>query len=51
MQREAERDWSSILEDTLLSPLNLTSSGLLSHDIKDIFAMESLNIPMIGEPG
>ncbi|KAL3601256.1 hypothetical protein FPOAC2_05512 [Fusarium poae] len=43
MERESGSDWTSILEDTLLKPLNLTSSGVLSHDCKDIFAMESLN--------
>ncbi|QPC70498.1 hypothetical protein HYE68_001250 [Fusarium pseudograminearum] len=51
MQREVGDEWSSILEDTLLRPLNLNSSGLLSQDSKDIFAMESLNISTIGEPG
>lgn len=51
MQREADSDWSSILEHTLLSPLNLTHSGLLDYDSKDIFAMDSLNTSIIGEPG
>ncbi|KAL6917181.1 hypothetical protein ACHAPO_006014 [Fusarium lateritium] len=51
MERESGSDWSSILGDTLLNPLNLTTSGILSHDSKDIFAMESLNTSIIGEPG
>ncbi|RGP69146.1 beta-lactamase family [Fusarium sporotrichioides] len=51
MQREVSGDWSSILQDTILNPLNLNSSGVLSHDSKDVFAMESLNTSMIGEPG
>ncbi|RGP73175.1 beta-lactamase family [Fusarium longipes] len=51
MQRESDADWPSIMEDTLLRPLNLTFSGILSHDAKDIFAMESLNTSIVGEPG
>lgn len=50
MQRTDGADWSSVLEDTLLSPLDMASSGVLSADTKDIFAMESLNISLIGEP-
>ncbi|KAM0351093.1 hypothetical protein ACHAPU_002875 [Fusarium lateritium] len=51
LQRENGDDWSSVLQDTLLSPLNMTSSGVLSPEQKDIFAMESLNTSMVGEPG
>ncbi|WZH45563.1 beta-lactamase/transpeptidase-like protein [Fusarium acuminatum] len=50
MQRTGGAEWSSVLEDTLLSPLNMTSSGVLSPGSKDIFAMESLNSSLIGEP-
>ncbi|KIL87030.1 hypothetical protein FAVG1_09584 [Fusarium avenaceum] len=50
MQRTDGADWSSVLEDTLLSPLDMASSSVLSADTKDIFAMESLNISLIGEP-
>ena len=51
MQREGDDKWSSIIDGTLVNPLNMTSSGVLGHDIKDIFAMESLNTSIIGEPG
>ena len=51
MQRESGDEWSSIIEETLLNPLNMTSSGVLGHGIKDIFAMESLNTSIVGEPG
>jgi len=51
MQKDSGDEWSSIIEETLLNPLNMTSSGVLGHDIKDIFAMESLNTSIIGEPG
>ncbi|RBR25676.1 uncharacterized protein FIESC28_01639 [Fusarium coffeatum] len=51
MQRESGDKWSSIIDETLLNPLNMTSSGVLGHDIKDIFAMESLNTSIVGEPG
>ncbi|KAF4959261.1 hypothetical protein FSARC_10777 [Fusarium sarcochroum] len=43
--------WASVLESTLLGPLNMTSSGVLSSDHKDVFAIDSLNISQIGEPG
>ncbi|KAF9775716.1 hypothetical protein IL306_006176 [Fusarium sp. DS 682] len=51
MERSDGGDWSSILEKTLLTPLNMTSSGTLSHDNEDIFAMKSLNASLVGEPG
>ncbi|KAF4997439.1 hypothetical protein FGRMN_3803 [Fusarium graminum] len=51
MQEESGKEWVSVLQDTLLNPLNMTSSGVLSLEQKDIFAMESLNISMVGEPG
>ena len=51
MQRESGDEWSSIIDETLLTPLNMTSSGVLGHDIKDIFAMDSLNTSIVGEPG
>jgi CubicO group peptidase (beta-lactamase class C family) len=51
MQKDSGDEWSSIVERTLLNPLNMTSSGVLGHDIKDIFALESLNTSIIGEPG
>jgi CubicO group peptidase (beta-lactamase class C family) len=50
MQRTDGGEWSSVLEETLLNPLNMTSSGVLSPENKDIFAMESLNTSLIGEP-
>lgn len=50
MQRIDGAEWSSVLEDTLLSPLTMTSSGVLSPKNKDIFAMDSLNTSLIGEP-
>ncbi|KAF5670078.1 hypothetical protein FHETE_4761 [Fusarium heterosporum] len=51
MQEESGKEWVSVLQDTLLSPLNMTSSGVLSPEQKDVFAMESLNISIVGEPG
>jgi hypothetical protein len=51
MQRGDGGDWSSILDKTLLKPLNMSSSGVLSHGVEDIFAMKSLNTSLIGEPG
>ncbi|KAH7147633.1 beta-lactamase/transpeptidase-like protein [Fusarium sp. MPI-SDFR-AT-0072] len=51
MQRNGGNDWSSILHRTLLQPLNMSDSGVLSHDVEDIFAMKSLNSSVIGEPG
>lgn len=51
MQRDSDDEWSSIIDETLLNPLNMTFSGVLGHDIKDIFAIESLNTSIIGEPG
>jgi CubicO group peptidase (beta-lactamase class C family) len=50
MQRTGGAEWSFVLEESLLSPLNMTSSGVLSPENKDIFAMESLNTSLIGEP-
>jgi hypothetical protein len=50
MQRTGSAEWSSVLEESLLNPLNMTSSGVLSPENKDIFAMESLNSSLIGEP-
>ncbi|KAF4455690.1 hypothetical protein FALBO_15571 [Fusarium albosuccineum] len=43
--------WTSLLEKTLLQPLNMTSSGLLSPDATDIFAIDGMNTSHIGEPG
>ncbi|SPJ74135.1 uncharacterized protein FTOL_03865 [Fusarium torulosum] len=50
MQRTNGAEWSSVLEETLLNPLNMASSGVLNPENKDIFAMESLNTSLIGEP-
>ncbi|KAF4496306.1 hypothetical protein FAGAP_7562 [Fusarium agapanthi] len=43
MQRSDSGDWPSILDKTLLQPLNMSDSGVLSHGVEDIFAMRSLN--------
>ncbi|KAF4982476.1 hypothetical protein FZEAL_1901 [Fusarium zealandicum] len=56
MQRDngygnGQEDWASILQRTVLSPLNMTSSGLLSPDSKKVFAIDTLNTSQIGEPG
>ncbi|KPM43789.1 hypothetical protein AK830_g2769 [Neonectria ditissima] len=56
MQRESdhgrgESSWASLLESTLLRPLNMSSSSLLSPIAKDVFANEGMNISQIGEPG
>ncbi|KAM0195635.1 hypothetical protein ACHAPI_006184 [Fusarium lateritium] len=50
MQRTDSTEWSAVLEKTLLKPLNMTSSGVLSPKNKDIFAMDSLNNSLVGEP-
>ncbi|KAM0244944.1 hypothetical protein ACHAP5_005851 [Fusarium lateritium] len=50
MQRTEGTEWSAVLEKTLLKPLNMTSSGVLSPENKDIFAMDSLNTSLVGEP-
>ncbi|KAM5350135.1 hypothetical protein ACJ41O_006640 [Fusarium nematophilum] len=44
-------DWASLLDKTLFRPLNMTSSGVLSRDMTDIFAVDGLNTSQIGEPG
>ncbi|EEU35573.1 uncharacterized protein NECHADRAFT_52335 [Fusarium vanettenii 77-13-4] len=46
-----ENSWGSVLDDSLLRPLNMRSSGLLSPDDTDVFAIEGLNLSQIGEPG
>lgn len=43
--------WASVLENTLLDPLNMTTSGVLTSEDKDIFAIDSLNTSQVGEPG
>ncbi|KAJ4327411.1 hypothetical protein N0V84_002182 [Fusarium piperis] len=43
--------WGSVLDDALLRPLKMKSSGLLSPDDTDVFAIEELNTSQIGEPG
>ncbi|KAF5023545.1 hypothetical protein F66182_4412 [Fusarium sp. NRRL 66182] len=43
--------WASVLGDTLLRPLNMTSSGVLNLEDRDIFAINTLNASLIGEPG
>ncbi|KAM0553249.1 hypothetical protein ACHAPJ_007538 [Fusarium lateritium] len=43
--------WASVLQNTLLDPLNMTTSGVLRSEDKDIFAIDSLNTSQIGEPG
>ncbi|KAL4731333.1 hypothetical protein ACLX1H_000298 [Fusarium chlamydosporum] len=42
MEREGSGNWSSIVEETLLGPLNLTSSGVLSHDSHSMLASDLL---------
>ncbi|KAK7409300.1 hypothetical protein QQX98_008540 [Neonectria punicea] len=49
--RRGKRSWASVLENTLLRPLNMTSSGLLSAGMTDVFAIDGLNTSQIGEPG
>ncbi|KAF5547059.1 hypothetical protein FPHYL_10351 [Fusarium phyllophilum] len=51
MQRSDGGNWPSILDKTILQPLSMSDSGVLSHGVKDIFAMKSLNTSAIGEPG
>jgi CubicO group peptidase (beta-lactamase class C family) len=51
IQRSDGADWSSILDKTILQPLNMSDSGVLSHGVEDVFAMKSLNISATGEPG
>lgn len=51
MERDNGQDWATILGNTLLQPLNMTSSGLLHLDASDMFAIEGLNTSQIGEPG
>lgn len=51
MQRSDGGDWPSILDKTILQPLSMSDSGVLSHGVEDIFAMKSLNTSAIGEPG
>lgn len=56
MQREnghkrGNHSWASVLEKTLLRPLNMTSTSLLCDNMTDVFAIDGLNISQIGEPG
>ncbi|KAF5707815.1 hypothetical protein FGLOB1_6719 [Fusarium globosum] len=51
MQRSDGGDWPSILDKTILQPLSMSDSGVLSHGVEDIFAMKSLKTSAIGEPG
>ncbi|KAG9495096.1 hypothetical protein J7337_013330 [Fusarium musae] len=51
MQRSDGGNWPSILDKTILCPLNMTDSGVLGHGVEDVFAMNSLNTSAIGEPG
>jgi hypothetical protein len=56
MQKESNhgsshKSWTSVLDDTLLRPLNMTSTGLLSPDTTDVFAIDGLNTSQLGEPG
>ncbi|KAM0430002.1 hypothetical protein ACHAPT_006008 [Fusarium lateritium] len=50
-QKKGSNTWSSVLDDALLRPLNLISTGLLHPDDADIFAFEGLNTSQVGEPG
>ncbi|KAH7148999.1 beta-lactamase/transpeptidase-like protein [Dactylonectria estremocensis] len=43
--------WASVLENAILRPLNMTSSGLLCPTMNDVFAIDGLNMSQIGEPG
>ncbi|KAK8096051.1 beta-lactamase/transpeptidase-like protein [Apiospora kogelbergensis] len=52
MQRHKGADtYSAVLHEAVLGPLNMTTSGLLNSDMKDIFAPRSLNLTQHGEPG
>ncbi|KAJ4186497.1 hypothetical protein NW767_008821 [Fusarium falciforme] len=46
-----KNSWGSVLDDALLHPLNMKSSGLLCPDDTDVFAIDGLNLSQIGEPG
>ncbi|KAH6887495.1 beta-lactamase/transpeptidase-like protein [Thelonectria olida] len=48
--RGSHKSWASVLDHTLLQPLNMTSTCLLS-DATDVFAIDGLNTSQIGEPG
>ncbi|KAF5635966.1 hypothetical protein F52700_5279 [Fusarium sp. NRRL 52700] len=51
MQRSDGSDWPTILDKTILQPLNMRDSEVLSHEVENIFTKKSLNISAIGEPG
>lgn len=56
MQREkghkrVNHSWASVLEKTLLRPLNMTSTSLLCDNMTDVFAIDGLKMSQIGEPG
>lgn len=43
-------DFSEVLQNSVLGPLNMTNSGLLSKDLSNVFAADGLNLSQIGEP-
>lgn len=52
MRRHKGADtYSAVLHEAVLGPLNMTTSGLLNSDMKEIFAPKSLNLTKHGEPG
>lgn len=42
--------WDKVLDNAILGPLNMTSSGVLGSDVDDIFAIDGFNTSQIGEP-
>lgn len=49
--KRRNHSWASVLETTLLRPLNMTSTSLLWDNMTGVFAIDGLNISQIGEPG
>ncbi|KAK8043754.1 beta-lactamase/transpeptidase-like protein [Apiospora phragmitis] len=49
-RRSGVDGYSIVLKDAILDPLNMTSSGLLNPDMKDIFASMDLSMTQQGEP-
>ncbi|KAK8140031.1 beta-lactamase family protein [Apiospora sp. TS-2023a] len=43
-------EYSTVLQEAVLDPLNMTSSGHLGPDVRDVFAYKDLNTTQQGEP-
>lgn len=52
MQRQCKmRDFSTLVDESIARPLNMTMTGVLGHDKLDIYAIDGLNMSQAGEPG